>query len=116
MPRIYTGTLLLGLGAFKALVGVAVYWTVLVEVARDGVVATVSDTGTPAAALWFLFAAGLMMLLGHCVRAGEQHGRSPSRGFAVGLFGVAAFAVTLMPENGAWLMFPIAVLAFRRGH
>lgn len=115
MTSIRTGSLLIGLGAFKAMVGVAVFWPEVVGIVREGVLGTVTDTGSRAAALWFLFAAGLMMLLGHAVLEGERNGRHPSRPFAVGLFCVAAFAVILMPENGAWLMFPIAIVAYRRG-
>ncbi|MSP60686.1 MAG: hypothetical protein EXR72_10160 [Myxococcales bacterium] len=73
-----TGHMLIGLGLLKAVVGVAVYSRELGDLGREGVFATVTDAGTRGAALWFLLAAGLMILLGWVVADGERHGRPPS--------------------------------------
>ena len=107
------GTLLTSLGAFKALVGLVVYRDALAAITHPGGW-PLRDQSVGAAALWFLFAAGLLVTLGVCVRALEQRGATPPAALGWLLAAVAAIAVALMPENGAWLIFPIAALVVVR--
>ncbi len=107
------GNLLLGLGCFKAVVGLAVYWDALRAVAQPGGW-PIADQSVGAAALWFLVAAGLLVALGLSVRSLEQRGGMPTAAFGWFLAAVALGAVALMPANGAWLIFPIAALVVVR--
>ena len=110
-----TGTLLAALGAFKVAVGLAVYSDEVRRIVAGGGLATVSDQSVGAALLWFLFGGGGMFaLLGLVVREGEVRGHGVPRVLGPGLAVLALFAVFLMPENGAWLILPIAALAHVR--
>ena len=111
--KIGIGTLLLVLGTFKASVGLIVYRDALSAVAQPGGW-PVRDHSVGAAALWFLFAAGLLVALGLSVRALEQRAGTPPAIFGWMLAAVALGAVALMPENGAWLILPIAGLVVVR--
>ncbi len=109
-----TGTLIAGLGALKIAVGIGVYRAEVVRIVSEGGFATVTDHSAGAALLWFLFAGGLLVLLGLVVAEGERQGRPVPSALAPGLAILGFVAVFLMPENGAWLLFPLAALAAAR--
>lgn len=114
MP-VRVGTLIAGLGVFKIAVGLGVYRAEVRRIVLAGVLATVTDQSIAAALLWFLFAGGLLVLLGLVVAELERDQRHPiPRALAPGLAILGISACILMPENGAWLLLPIAGVAWHR--
>jgi hypothetical protein len=111
---IRSGDLLVALGVLKVAVGAFVYRSQIAEIAREGFIAAVPDLDVRAAALWFLFAGGLFVVMGIAVGDAERAGQPPSRRFGVALAVVALLAAALMPASGVWLVFPIAALVIRR--
>ncbi|MBI5516148.1 MAG: hypothetical protein HY909_20355 [Deltaproteobacteria bacterium] len=102
------GALILAVGVLKLAVGVVVYREELARIARAGVFGAVQgDQSVGAAAVWFLFAGGLLVLLGAVVLEGEREGRPPSLRTGIGLVAVGLGAVALMPASGAWLLLPL---------
>lgn len=115
-PSVQSGQLLFATGVLHSAVGLVVYRAEVADILRRGLLGAVPDDHTPgAAALWFLTAGLMMMVLGSLYRWIEGHLRQ-TLPFAAGvwLLGVAGFVVVLMPQSGAWLIAVQAVLIMVR--
>jgi len=86
----------------------------LVGMARAGFVASVGDDMARGAVTWFLLFGFALGLAGLGVRDVERAGATPTRRFALGLAGLCALGVALMPASGFWLGFVPAAVAWRR--
>ena len=103
------------LGAAHAAVGVVLYRQPLAEIAREGVVASVSDRGDRATAFWFMAAAPTLWLGGRLLRSAESNGdlaaqRAAGRVLAV----TGAVGSAVMPVSGFWGVVAVGVASLRR--
>jgi hypothetical protein len=108
------GTMLLAIALLHLLVGVVLYRDVLLEVAREGVLATVPDFGDRAAAYWFLITGLCLFALGACVRDAERERSFVPRSLPATLALLTFAIVAPMPVSCGWLIAPVAWLAYRR--
>ncbi|MQA77334.1 MAG: hypothetical protein GEV10_02445 [Streptosporangiales bacterium] len=106
----WTPRLVLALGVVHLVYGVVFSWSVLVEMAAEGVVATVhgAERGY---VLWFLAAGIAMLTLGAFgTWAARTAGRLPSA-LGWGLVAIGLFVSIPEPISGGWLVLALGVLA-----
>ena len=95
-------------------VGLLVGYQPLMDIAQGGFVNAIDPHFDRMAIFWFLLFGILLFLIGWLVRwIDHQIGHLPNW-LAWFLWGLALFAVVLMPISGFWLLFPIGWLAYQQ--
>lgn len=116
MGRVTVGALVIAVGVLHELVGVALGWEHLVDIAVAGGFNTVTDDQPWRMAIFWFEAFGLLLaLVGMAWHHVERQGLALPRSWAIGLALVGLIGVFFMPASGFWTVFPLAALAWWRG-
>ena len=113
--NVLAGRLLKVTAVGHALVGLALFHAVLLDIAGDGVLGTVGAQLDRQAAFWFLLFSPVCFALGQIVERGDRRTRA-----IVGwnLLLIGGIGAAMMPVSGFWIVLAIAPLvlhAARRG-
>ena len=112
--RVTNGRLLRLLALAHALVGVLVYRGELVEIAREGVVATVPYKGARASAFWFMMSSPLLWILAGLLHRAERAGDAQAlRATSRASLASAVVAVACLPFSGFWGWLAISLRGLR---
>ncbi|WP_432069734.1 DUF6463 family protein [Streptomyces sp. AA1529] len=115
MNRPSAGRLLQAVAVGHGAIGAMVHREALAELARRGVVDSVSERGDRAAAFWFMAAAPALWVGGRLLRSAEEHGDvAAQRAAGAVLAGVGAVGTAAMPKGGFPALVAIGGMLLRR--
>lgn len=107
--REWVGPYLLGVAALHTVVGLGLFFPVLLELVHRGWWDSVGEHPLRAAVVWFLLFGAPLALLAWTVRPLQQTGQWRAlRLLGWGLLALAALGGSLMPVSGFWLVLPPA--------
>ena len=95
-------------------VGMMFFGTTYMEMISNGLLSTVIDEKTGAAA-WFLLFGFLLFIVSFLIAVIENHnGLEIPNSIAIALFILTTLGVILMPASGFWLVYPAVVVIVLR--
>lgn len=115
-PRIWIGYWLLAIAVLHTIYAVVFFRPVYADIVQRGIINTVGRDPMTAAAVWFAIFGVMMAMLAVVITPMERSGQHQGlHTVGVGLLGLCAMGVALMPASGFWLGFPAAIaLLFKR--
>lgn len=114
-PPVSNGRLLQAIAVGHAVVGATVYRRELRELARRGLLGTISVRGDGATAFWFLVPAPLLFEAGRLLERSEQVGDAAALGEASWLgLGLGLAGAACMPISGFWGLAAVSLRGLRR--
>ncbi|MCH7345455.1 DUF6463 family protein [Pelomonas sp. CA6] len=114
--RPWMGRWLMGVALLHTLFGLVVFSAPLARMWQRGLFDTVGADPLLGAVSWFLLFGAPLALLGLALSALERlcATTAPWRALGLGLLGLTALGLLLMPASGFWLALPVAFALLRR--
>jgi hypothetical protein len=108
--NVWIGYWLLGIAALHTIYALVFFGPVYADIVQRGFINTVGRDPMTAAAVWFAIFGVMMAMLAAAVVPMERTGQHQGmRTVGIGLLGLCAIGVALMPASGFWLGFPAAL-------
>lgn len=107
--KVWIGRSVLFIALIHSLFGFAVFAQSVIDIAREGIVNTVSGQADREWAFWFIACGFTWFLLGWLIDHIEKRGGDLPRCFGVVTLLLVAISVTIMPASGFWLGFIPAI-------
>jgi hypothetical protein len=111
----WIGRTVLGVAVVHTLFGVVFFRGIVLEMAREGLVATVSDQPDRGAVFWFFYTGFALAVIGAWMNECEAEARRFPGFVVVGLAALTGAGVLIMPASGFWLLIPPVAGAVMRG-
>lgn len=116
MGKRWIGRWIIAVSAGHTIIGLALFWSVIMGIAKAGFWNSIGEDPMRGAVAWFLLAGGFMLVSGLAVDAIEQAGQPVAiRRAGLALLLVTVLGILLMPVSGFWLLLPPAIAMLRRG-
>ena len=110
----WIGRAVLGVAALHTLFGAVVFRGTVAAMAREGLVATVSDQPDRGAVFWFFYTGFALAMLGGWMNECEAEARRFPTYLVAGLTALTGAGLLIMPASGFWLLVPPVLGAILR--
>lgn len=110
----WIGRTVLGVAVVHTLFGAVFFRGIVMELVREGLVATISDQPDRGAVFWFFYTGFALALIGAWMDEREAEARRFPAYLVAGLAALTAGGLLIMPASGFWLLIPPSVGAIVR--
>ena len=110
----WIGRTVIGVAVVHTLVGAIVFRGTVLELVREGLIATISHQPDRVAAFWFLYTGFALAVVGGWMNECEAEARRFPTYLVVTLAALTGAGVLIMPASGFWLLVPPVAGAITR--